>query len=242
MYLIILYLLIYIVRKNNELTNLKIRYQKEYDMAKYYKKLFMQSENQQILIHDIRKHLLTISKLNKQNKSLKIQSYLNQLLDFPELQNSVHISDNEMLNSIICRYIQICQIKHIKFKTDIRKLSLTCLDYSDLTALLGNLLENSIEACTDIPDSYIELNISTKENTSISIINVVNTCRISPEFDKSGRPQSTKKNRFLHGVGLKSIERVVAKYNGSIKMYFDKDTMTFHTIIIIKGKTPRSEF
>ena len=227
------YIYHYTLKKNNELTELQIQYQKESDMAQYYKTLFIQNENQQILIHDIRKHLMSISLLNEENEQQKIKSYLDKLLDSSELRNSVHISDNEMLNSIMCHYMQMCMNKHIEFKTDIRKHSLTYLDYSDLTTLFCNLLENSIEACTGIPDSYIDINISARENTSISIINVINTCNCCPDFDKHGRPVTTKKNKYHHGIGIKSIERVVDKYNGSIKMYFEEERMEFHTIIIL---------
>lgn len=233
--ILIFYIYHYTLRKNSELTELQVQYQKEYDMAEYYKKLFTQNENQQILIHDIRKHLTSIYSLNEQNDQLKIRHYLNTLLDSSELQNTIHISDNEMLNSIMCHYMQICMDKHIEFKTDIRKHSLTYMDYSDLTTLFCNLLENSIKASSDVPDSYIELNISDKENTSMSIINVINTCRFCPKFDKNGRPATSKKNKFRHGLGIKSIERVVDKYGGSIKMYFDEEKMAFHTIILLKN-------
>ena len=229
------YIYHYTLEKNNELTKLQLQYQKEYDMVEYYKTLFTQNENQQLLIHDIRKHLMSISRLNEQNDKQKIQIYLNNLLNSSELQNSVHISDNEMLNAIICHYLQICSNKHIEIKTDIRKQSLMFFEYSDLTTLLCNLLENSIEACTDIPDSFIELSITPKDNTSLTIINIVNTCRIKPKVDKNDKPITTKRNNSHHGLGLKSIERVVNKYKGNIKMYFDEDKLTFHTIIVVKN-------
>ncbi|MBQ3543924.1 MAG: GHKL domain-containing protein [Lachnospiraceae bacterium] len=231
---LVFYIYHYTINKNSELTELQIQYQKENDMAEYYKKLFVKNEDQQILIHDIRKHLMSISNLNERNEKEKIRQYLKTLLESSDLQNSIHISDNEMLNSIISHYMQICENKHIDLKTDIRKNSLRYVDYSDLTTLFCNLLENSIEACEDIPDSVIELNISLKENTNLSIINIVNTRANAPKFNKSGIPVTTKSNRLRHGIGLKSIERVIKKYNGNIKMYYDEKCMNFHTIIILK--------
>ena len=50
----------------------------------------------------------------------KIQQYLDTLLNSSDLQDSVRVSDNEMLNSIFCHYIKICHDKHIKFRADIR--------------------------------------------------------------------------------------------------------------------------
>lgn len=220
--------------KNKEFTELQIQLLKEYDMAEYYKTLFSQNESQQILIHDIRKHLMAISQLNDQNEQTKISRYLDTLLNSSDLQNNVHVSDNELLNYILCHYMQICQKKHITFKIDVRKKLLHNLDYSDLTALFCNLLDNAVEACSDIPDSYIELSITDKANTDITVINIINTCRICPKFNKNGMPISSKKNKLKHGFGMKSVERIINKYNGNIKMYFDNDKMVFHTIIVLK--------
>ncbi len=221
-------------QNNKEFTELQIQLQKEYDMTKYYKTLFIQNENQQILIHDIRNHLMSIARLNEQNEQDKINRYLDTLLNSSDLQNSVQVSDNELLNSILCYYIKLCQEKNIALHVDVRKKLLQDLDYSDLTALFCNLLDNSIEACSDIPDSYIELSITNKENSNITIISIINTCRVRPVFHKNGKPISQKKNKSKHGFGLKSVERIIDKYNGDIKMYFDDDKMAFHTIIMMQ--------
>lgn len=73
-------------------------------MAEYYKTLFTQNKNQQILIHDIRKHLTSLAQLNAKNEQIKIQEYLETLLNSSELQDSVRVSDNDMVNSILCHY------------------------------------------------------------------------------------------------------------------------------------------
>lgn len=231
---LVFYIYHYTQQKNKEFTELQVQSQKEYDMAEYYKTLFNQNENQQILIHDIRKHLMAISQLNEQNDQDKISRYLDTLLNSSDLQASVQVSDNELLNSILCHYIQICQRNNISFKIDVRKKLLHNLDYTELTALFCNLLDNAVEACSHIPDSYIELSITDKENTNITVINMINTCRTSPKFNKNGIPVSQKKNRIKHGFGLKSVERIVNKYNGNMKMYFDDEKMAFHTIIVVK--------
>lgn len=230
------YIYNYTQQKAKEFMDLQLQLQKEYDLAEYYKTLFKQDENQKILIHDIRKHLISIAKLNEQYEHDKISEYLDTILNSPDLQTSVHISDNELLNSLLCHYIQSCKDNNIIFKVDVRKKLLCHLDYSDLTALFCNLLDNAMDACINIQNSYIDLSVTSKENTNITIINVVNSCTVSPTFNKSGMPVSNKKNLLKHGFGLKSVERIVNKYNGNIKMYFNNDKNTFHTIIAIEGR------
>ena len=163
----------------------------------------------------------------------KIQQYLETLLDSSELQDSVRVSDNDMLNSILCHYTKICHDKHITFKTDIRANLLKKLDYPELTSLFCNLLDNAVEACGDTPDSYIEMSVLRKNNSDLTLISIINTCRNAPSFDDSGFPVSSKKDSRNHGLGLKSINRIVLKYGGKIKMYYDSRSAAFHTIMIL---------
>ncbi len=233
----IFFIYYYVLHKNNEVNKLNVQHQKETDMAQYYKELFIQNENQRILIHDIRNHLSSLMELNKINDSVQIHQYLEKLLNSPELQKNIRVSDNEMLNSIICHYIKICNDKGISLKTDIRKNVVKYMDYTELTALFCNLLDNSVEACTNIADSYIELNVSEQENSVFTLISVRNTCVTKPKFNKQNIPVTTKKETIFHGIGLKSIQRIVKKYDGEMTMLYDDEYNEFQTIIYLKDPT-----
>ena len=52
------------------------------------------------------------------------------------------------------------------------------------------------------------------------------------------RLTTTKKNKLRHGYGMKSIQRVVDKYEGDSRFYFDEENYTFHTILILKRIPP----
>ncbi len=232
---IIIYIYHYTQKKSEEFIELQLQLQKEYALAKYYKTLFTQNKNQQILIHDIRKHLTSIAQLNAQNEHEKIHQYLDTLLNSSDLQDSVRVSNNDMLNSILCHYIKICRDKHIKFKADIRANLLQKLDFPELTSLFCNLLDNAVEACNNIPNSFIEVSVVRKNNSDLTLISIINTCNTAPSFDDNGFPISSKKDKRKHGLGLKSVNRIVNKYDGNIKMYYDRHSATFHTIIILNN-------
>lgn len=232
---IIIYIYHYTQKKNEEFIELQLQLQKEYAMAEYNKTLFIHNKNQQILIHDIRKHLTAIAQLNRQSKHEKIQQYLDTLLNSSDLQDSVRVSDNEMLNSIFCHYIKICHDKHIKFRADIRTNLLQKLNFPELTSLFCNLLDNAVEACNDIPNSFIEVSVIRKNNSNLTLISIINTCNNAPSFDDNGFPASSKKDKQKHGLGLKSVNRIANKYNGSIKMYYENQSKTFHTIILLNN-------
>lgn len=226
----------YTQKKNAELTEMQLLHQKEADLVEYYEMLLSQTENQNILIHDIKKHLQSISLLNEKNKSDKISTYIHQLLDSSDLQETSRICDNEMLNAILCRYQRQCMEKHINFVTDIRSGVLQNIYPHDLTSLFCNLLDNAIEAAENIPDSYIEITVHKKENSPFIIIIVINSCRSTPVYDQDGLPVSHKISKEKHGFGIKSIKKVVKQYHGNLQMYYDTDSGTFHTIITLKQK------
>ena len=225
----------YTQEKHQKYIDLQLQLQKEYDLTEYYKLLIEQHENQSILIHDIKKHLNSISLLNQQKDFGKIELYINQIIHSSELDTCVQISDNDVLNALLSRYIRKCKKKHIDFRIDIRKQSLHFLETNDLTALICNLMDNAFESASLQENSFIDLHISRKEGTPFTLLTLINSCRVNP-FSKNDHTLHTRKeNKMHHGYGIKSITRIVEKYHGEIQMYYDEESNTFHTILMLKN-------
>ena len=97
------------------------------------------------------------------------------------------------------------------------------LDYSAAGILLGNLLDNAIEACEKIEVSkrWITVNIIYKEHTLILKI-----CN-SKEIKKANIALSSKR----HYIGIHSVTRVVEKYNGTIEFWDLDDSFEVSAIL-----------
>lgn len=219
--------------KNQQFLEMQLLLQKEYDTALYFDALHQQNEKQKILIHDIRKHLLSIADLNEKGDAEKITAYINQIIQSSDLQHSVRICDNDLLNTILYRIRLQCKASDTLFLTDIRSGCTDFLSEYDLTSLFSNLLDNATDATKNIPNSYIELSV-TPQNDNKIIVTMVNSCRKNPFSNNNKRLSTTKKNKLRHGYGIKSIRRVVDKYEGGSRFYFDEENNTFHTILILK--------
>ncbi|MBS5096609.1 MAG: GHKL domain-containing protein [Roseburia sp.] len=222
-------------KKHLEFTEMQIQLQKEHDSAEYYKMLIAQNENQRILIHDMKKHLQSIALLNEDNQNEKIRAYINQLMQSSDLLEFSKICDHKILNNILCRYKKVCNDLHIAFHADIRSNTTTFLSDSDVTSLFCNMLDNAVEASNHIKDSYIEITAAQRKHTPFVIITIINSCAGNP-FSPNGELVSSKQNPQAHGFGIKSIEKIIHNYNGNIQMYYDEETSTFHTIIMLKKK------
>lgn len=220
-------------KKNIEFTEMQLLLQQESASAKYYEMLRLQNENQRILIHDIKKHLQSINMLNEQKEHDKIGAYIQQLILSSDLKEYSRLCDHEMLNSILCRYMQQCADRRITFHADIRSGTTDFIADNDLTSLFCNLLDNAIEAANTMPDSFIEINTGKREKTPFVVITLINSCRKNP-FRKDRQLHTDKSDKSRHGFGLKSIRKTVNKYHGDMQMYYHEDTLTFHTIITLK--------
>lgn len=221
-------------QKNMEFTQMQMLLQKESNFAEYYKMLASQKKNQNILIHDIKNHLYSIDLLNGKRAHDEISSYIHHLMLSYKLAEVVQFCNHDMLNAILCRYKRKCDELHISLYPDIRDGATRFISDSDLTALFCNLLDNALTAADGIKDAVIEITASKKENTPFVVIAVTNPCKSNPFSRRNSELITHKSDKDRHGYGLKSIRKVIDSYDGKIEMYYDEDTLTFHSIIMIK--------
>lgn len=216
--------------------------QKESDTAAYYKMLLSQHESQRILIHDMKKHLQSLEILNSAKEYEKIDTYIHTLLQSSDLTESARVCDHHMLNVILSRYQRQCQEKYITFHTDIRSGVLRHLPDADLTAIFCNILDNALESASKTDHALIELNVHRKEHTPFAVITMINSCRTDPFTAHNHQLITSKKEPSSHGFGLKSVRRIVERYEGSMNLYYDEKDLLFHTIILLRQPYPSTPF
>lgn len=180
--------------------------------AEYYRGLAKQTENQKILIHDIKNHLQTIAGLSKDGGESEIHEYVQQLMEMPAMKPAVTYCSQPVLNVILGQYQEICKKKSIQFGVDIRKDSVDYITVDDLTALFGNLLKNAVEAAAGVSEAYIDVTANYNYKSKQTFISVENSVLHPPVFDRDRRLISQKKDGGLHGVGIKSIQRAAEHY------------------------------
>ena len=201
--------------------------------AEYYRRLAEQTENQKILIHDIKNHLQTIAGLSEDGRESKIHEYVQQLMEMPEMKSSVTYCSQPVLNVILGQYQEICKKKSIQFGVDIRKDSVDYITVDDLTALFGNLLKNAVEAAAGVSEAYIDVTVNYNYKSKQTFISVENSVLYLPMFDGDGGLISRKNDGKLHGVGIKSIQRAAEHYQGEVSYHYDKEAKCFHMMVLL---------
>lgn len=221
-------------KKSLDFTEMQLLLQRESDSAQYYEMVLSQHENQSILIHDIKKHLHSINTLNDKMEHDKIREYIQGLMKSSDLKEVSRLCDHEMLNAILARYGRECLDKHIAFHADIRSGIIDFIADADITSLFCNLLDNAMEAAKHNPDSFIEISVCKREKTPFIIITMINSSRKNPFDEQNGKLATSKSNKHKHGFGIKSIQKIVTKYHGNMQMYYNQESLTFHTVITLK--------
>ena len=187
-------------------------------------------EAQKILIHDIKNHLNTIAHLSADGESPAIEEYIHNLNQTISLRFPVMICDHPLLNTILARYMSICDDNKIDFSPDIRHNTVHFLSDNDITSLFCNLLDNAVEAASGVGKPYITLSVSRPSDSGPVIIKLVNSCAHGP-VTLHGRLLTTKPDRHYHGIGMRSIYNTVSHYGGEINYFYDESANEFHTTI-----------
>lgn len=218
------------LKTNRRNMELEIEQQKEKSTAEYYDLLNKQNENSKILIHDIKRHLNAIKGIAKNNDS--VSDYVDKIIGDFNINKTVEYCNNPMVNVIVNRYKALCDSLEIKMNIDIRNAQIDFMSEPDITALLDNILENAVEAAKCADNKFIDFSIFMRKTKYISII-VTNSINKKLNI-ADNHITSSKKSNGIHGTGLKSIKRVIKKYDGEINMKINKDEMTFTSNIIFQ--------
>lgn len=218
-------------RLHAEHLTMQLSLQREEADTAYYQALLEQSENQRIFIHDIKSHLSTIDALARTDGSEAITDYIARLDKTLSPVENVRLCSDPILNLVLLQFRERCKKQKIVFHCDVRENCHTALDAPSITTLYGNLLSNAIEAAARSRDRIVELSVTRNEEQEIIIISVVNACDIPPVRDSAGRFHTIKPDTGIHGIGLKSIQRIVERHDGVSTMYYDPDNRRFHHVI-----------
>ena len=132
----------------------------------------------------------------------------------------------------MCIRDRLCYESNIDFFADIRNIDFSFIKDSEITALFDNLFENAFEAAQKSFEKFLKIEIDYK-NENYIFIKISNSTSNKPYFQK-GLPITTKENKKHHGIGTKSISRIVKKHNGNLEYNYIENKNIFVTSILLK--------
>jgi len=179
--------------------------------------------------HDIKNHLLTIMQYASEGRCDDIKDYVNMLTNnnLPNILNYIN-TGNAAFDAVINSKIAVCNQRNIFIEVNIKQGTDINITPAEIAVLFGNLLDNSIEAAKDTDEKRISVDI--QNNSSYLIILVTNSIK-SSVLKNNKNLETSKKDKALHGIGIKSIKNIVEKYNGMIRFYEEENEFCCHIMI-----------
>ena len=181
---------------------------------KYCEMIEVMEQNQE-LIHDTKHHFLIVQEYLKNEEYENLQKYVKQISD--EFQRTVPkvYTGIKILDFILEQKRVVAQKSGIRYEIDTMLLTGIPTTEQETCALFGILLDIAIEACclVETEEKWIEIQIQQiNQLLSIEVINTFET----PCIRKQGVFETIKEERSVHGYGIKSMRRIVDKYQGII--------------------------
>lgn len=208
--------------------------QRSYDILKLEEKRYANTmsalEEARNLRHDFRQHLLVINDLAKQGKTEELIGYIEPFLQTSSEKHRQHFK-NYVLDAVASHYVELAEKQNTKLIWNIGLPEKLPFKLSDICALLGNLLENALNATSKLPEEKRQVTIAMGlKSDAVLVISVKNPFTGIIRKDKDGFPIAAAKD---HGIGLKSISNTVKRYNGSISI--DTDNGIFDVGLILNS-------
>lgn len=196
--------------------------QKSLDDTEKAFKLWRQS------VHDYKNNIISLAQLAEEGDINEIKKYLkkeNELIDTKMFYTK---TGNTMVDAMVNTKQTIAEQKGIVFAINAAIPDNCRVNGIDLANILGNLIDNAIEASEKEYNAYIDINI--KQYKKFLMIVVKN--KFKGTFMQNMK--TTKGDKEFHGIGLKSVKHIVEKYNGEIS--FEKEQDEFWVTILFMNE------
>ncbi len=186
--------------------------------AEQYQKLADSIEETRAARHDMRHHLKAMKVMSEQSEYARLDTYLADLLDRLPRSRQITVCENYTANIILDHFIARSKELNVPLKLRFQLSHDPQIADADLCVLIGNALENAMEAVMELPaDKRFVIASALEEEDRIYMTFDNSFCG---ELKASGDNAflSHKRNFSMSGVGIPSIHTIVKKYNGDMRI------------------------
>lgn len=177
------------------------------------------SENAR-LFHDLHNHIELLHRHLTHGNVNEAVEYLEDLRGpVREITNSGWTGD-EAVDYLIGNKTAAAQEQQIAAEVNMEFPRHTNIRSADLTAILGNLLDNALEAAKTAQGDRRFIRLTVRRINNMLVIKVENGCG-APPVAKQGELITSKTEDGLHGWGLKSVRAAAEKYDGIVETMYE---------------------
>lgn len=193
----------------------------------YYNELYNKQVINDKQTHDIKNKIFAIKHLLKEDP-IKAEKELENLTNAFNSVAVMKITGVSGIDALLNNKLANAKSNGIKTEIECIIGKIENIDIIDLCVVLGNLIDNSIEACLkiqNIEDRFIKISI--KQEKNVLQLKIINS-QIKQQF----AGQTSKKDKIHHGFGMQNVKEIIDKYNG---YYVIDENATTYIVVVGMG-------
>ncbi len=178
--------------------------------------------------HDL-KHQIEV--LRREEDPEKRNAFLNQMEEEIRKYEVQNKTGNKILDTVLTSKSLMCAKGEITFTCVADGTLVDFLDTTDICSIFGNALDNAIECEKKIEDKEKRLiHVTVSRQRDFLLIKVENYFEGKIKY-REGAPVTTKKDKKVHGYGIKSIRYTAEKYEGAVSIHSDNNWFELKVLI-----------
>lgn len=179
--------------------------------------------------HDLKHQIRALRKVSKE----EFDKYLDEVEDAVGIYETIVKTGNDVFDTILTEKSLHCRDRQIQVSCVADGSQMDFIDTIDLYAILGNAMDNAIEAVSKFEDpEKRQIDVIIHRQQNFLIMNFINPMPVEPLFEDD-IPVSTKQDRGYHGYGIRSIKHFVKKYDGVLNISVEDGCFSLKMMIPI---------
>ena len=234
MYVLGFYYMTSLFIRESQMQKLRLLHEQTQNQMELYQSMKKHYEQQRRFSHDYKNQLNCIQGMIESGQTKEALAYISGLTGNFR-QNEMYVNTGHaVVNVMLNQKYQEAYDKEIVMTMVSGNLSELTISEEDIVTLLGNLLDNAIEACEKLNENkVIQFKmVLEEEQLVLSIRNPVkNAVQI-----KDNRIITSKQDKSQHGIGLLNVDSVIKKNNGTSVLKCESGWFTFAAMIPLDEK------
>ncbi len=182
--------------------------------------------------HDLKHQIRALRNADKE----ELDKYIGEIEESVEIYEAIVKTGNDVFDTILTEKSLYCKEHEISVSCVADGSQMGFIDTIDLYAILGNAMDNAIEAVSKFQEKekrQIDVLIYRQQN--FLVMNIINPLETQLDYE-DGLPVTTKRDKSFHGFGLHSVRQILKKYDGFLDICEEDGCFSLKMLIPITLK------
>lgn len=226
--LLVTYLVMHLLKESNSNLNLKAEVYHLNMQTMQYEGLKNRIDDARRAKHDLKQNLAVMQAYVQNNNKEALLNYIRQYIAALPPDSPIVYCENHAINALIIYYEDRAKEHDISFLAEACYPGTVTVTDTDAVVLIGNLLENALEACLRQTNGKPFISLRIKPLQGMLVIALDNS--YSGVINKEGGSFLSSKTNH-GGIGISSIKKITEKYHGVLQLHYENQQ--FHASVTL---------